>query len=194
MNKIFKKIKRILKPKPFYMKDNKKYKNFNIGNYTYGRPNIIGYDGRATFRVGKFSSLAMNTTIYLGVEHQTKWLTTYPFVEFPDLTKGKEINKTKGDVTIGNDVWIADGALILSGVTIGDGAVVGARAVVSKNIKPYEIVAGNPARHIRFRFDEETIKELLEIKWWDWDIEKIKDNFDLILNDDISKFIEKHNL
>ncbi len=192
MNKLLKKIKRVIKPKPFYMKDNKKYKSFDIGEYTYGRPKVLGFDGRHTLSVGRFSSLASNITIYLGVEHQTRWVSMYPFLEFPELIKGKEVNRSKGNVTIGNDVWIADDALILSGVTIGDGAVIGAKAVVAKDIKPYEIVAGNPAKHVRFRFSEEQIEKLLEIKWWNWDIDKVKSEIELILSDNIDNFIEKH--
>jgi len=189
---LLKKIKNYFKNKPFYMKDNKKYKNYTIGNHTYGRPKIIGYDGKYVLKVGSFCSIASNITIYLGVEHQTKWVTTYPFIEFSHLTKNKILNKSKGDVIIGNDVWIADGALILSGVTIGDGAVIGARAVVTKNVAPYEIVGGNPAQHIRFRFSPQQIESLLAIKWWTWDIEKIKENFDLILSPNIDDFIQKH--
>lgn len=164
-----------------------------IGEYTYGRPTVLGFNNTSTLHVGKFCSIASNVTIYLGVEHQTKWITTYPFVEFPDLIKNRPVNLSKGDVVIGNDVWIADGALILSGVTIGDGAVIGARSVVAKDIKPYEIVAGNPAKHIRFRFNPDQIGKLMAIKWWYWDIEKIKDNFDLILNNNIDLFIERHS-
>ena len=188
---MLKKIKRILKPKPFYMKDNKKYKHFEIGDYTYGKPNIQGYDGRATFKIGRFCSIASNVTIFLGIEHRTDWITTYPFVEFPECCKSG-VNKSKGDVTIGNDVWVGDGALILSGVSIGNGAVIGARAVVTKDVKPYEIVAGNPARHIRFRFDEETIAGLTKIRWWDWPIEKIKAESDTILSENTAEFITKN--
>ncbi len=183
-------LKRYIKEKkhPFYMNKNKKYKNYTIGDYTYGRPFVFGNE--ATLKIGKFCSISMNTTIYLGSEHHMDWITTYPF--FAKFEKaGFASNTTKGDVIIGNDVWIADGVLILSGVTIDDGAVIGARAVVTKDVKPYEIVAGNPARHIKYRFSEDQIEKLLEIKWWDWDIKKIEDNFDLLLNNDIDKFIEK---
>jgi acetyltransferase-like isoleucine patch superfamily enzyme len=188
---VFKKIKSYIKQKkyPFYMKDNKKYKRYNIGEYTYGRPKVFADD--ANLKIGKFCSIAMNVTIYLGSEHQMNWVTTYPF--FAKFKEAKHTgNTTKGDVNIGNDVWIADGAIILSGVTIGDGAVIGARAVVSKDVKPYEIVAGNPARHIRYRFDEDTRNKLLKIKWWNWDIEKIKSEFDLILSDNLEIFIQNH--
>lgn len=188
---MLKKIKEYIKAKkyPFYMKDNKKYKKHDIGEYTYGRPNVFGDD--AILKIGKFCSLAMNTTIYLGAEHQTKWVTTYPFfVKFKEASHTS--NTTKGNVIIGNDVWLADGVLILSGVTIGDGAVIAARSVVTKDVKPYEIVGGNPAKHIKFRFSESQINSLLEIKWWNWDIEKIKANFDLILSPNIDDFISKH--
>lgn len=188
---MLKKIKAYIKEKkyPFYMKDNKKYKKHNIGEYTYGRPNVFGDD--ASLKIGKFCSLAMNTTIYLGAEHQTKWVTTYPFfAKFNEASHTS--NTTKGDVIIGNDVWLADGVLVLSGVTIGDGAVIAARSVVTKDVKPYEIVGGNPAKHIKFRFNESQIDSLLKIKWWNWDIEKIKANFDLILSPNIDEFISKH--
>jgi len=188
---LLKKIKSYFKEKrkSYYTNKNKRYKKFKIGEYTYGKPKI--YSDPESIEIGKFCSLADGVTIYSGGEHNYNWVSTYNF--FPRLSN-KICSKSKGKVKIGNDVWIADGALILSGVTIEDGAVIGARAVVSKDVAPYEIVAGNPARHIRYRFDAETIQELSEIKWWDWDIEKIKDNFDLILSDDISKFIEKHKV
>jgi serine acetyltransferase len=98
--------------------------------------------------------------------------------------------KTKGDVIIGNDVWLGADSVILSGVTIGDGAAIGARAVVTGNIPPYAIVAGNPARIVKNRFDDETISRLLKIKWWEWEDAKIDKALPMLLNDDIRKFIE----
>jgi serine acetyltransferase len=97
--------------------------------------------------------------------------------------------KTKGDVLIGNDVWIATESIIMSGVNIGDGAVIGARAVVTKNVPPYTIVAGNPAVVVKQRFDDNTINQLLEIKWWNWDESRIKKALPLLLNNDIEKFL-----
>ena len=98
--------------------------------------------------------------------------------------------KTKGNVVIGNDVWIGTETIIMSGVIIGDGAVIGARAVVTKNVPPYTIVAGNPAKVVKRRFDDETIQRLLDVKWWSWSDLKIKEALPLLLNDEIDKFLK----
>lgn len=173
--------------KPYYTNKNKKYKKYNIGNYTYGKPKI--YAESSLFSLGKFCSIADGVTIYAGGEHNYNWISTYNFY---NKFGTKSCTTSKGKVIIGNDVWLADGVLVLSGVTIGDGAVVAARSVVTKDVKPYEIVGGNPAKHIKFRFTEEQINALLKIKWWDWNIEKIKSNFELILSPNIDEFILKH--
>lgn len=148
---MFSKIKQLIKEKkyPFYMCENKKYKRYDIGQYTYGRPKVFGDE--ANLKIGKFCSIAMGTTIYLGAEHHMDWITTYPFFAKFDEAKHTS-NTTKGNVIIGNDVWIADGALILSGVTIGDGAVIGARSVVTKNVAPYEIVGGKSCKAYTISF------------------------------------------
>lgn len=186
---MLKKIKRYLKEKrkPYYMQDNKKYKKYKIGSYTYGKPKIYAHEN--SVEIGAYCSIADGVTIYSGAEHHHEWVSSY---NFSAKFKCKNCETTKGNVIIGNDVWIADGVLILSGVKIGDGAVIAARAVVTKDIKPYEIVGGNPAKHIKFRFKEEQIKKLLSIQWWNWPIEKIENNFDLILNNNIDVFISKH--
>jgi len=99
---------------------------------------------------------------------------------------------TKGDIIIGNDVWIGMNATILSGVTIGDGAVIGANSLVTKDVELYMIVGGNPAIPIRKRFDQQTIDRLLRIKWWDWDIEKIKRDVSDLLFDQAEQFLDKN--
>jgi acetyltransferase-like isoleucine patch superfamily enzyme len=148
-------------------------------------------------RYRKFCSIANGVTIELGGIHRSDLVTTYPFKAFPDSwrrakdLKSEEVDAiSKGDVIIGNDVWIGHEAVILSGARIGDGAVIGAGAVVTKDVEPYSIVAGNPARLIRKRFDDETIRKLLEIKWWDWPVEKINENLQIICSTDISRMLQ----
>lgn len=157
-----------------------------IGDFSYGCPKILHWGEPARLRIGKFCSIAGEVKIFLGGNHRTDWITTYPF-SGPKLSKvwlkGKHIEghpATKGNVVIGNDVWVGYGAIILSGVKIGDGAVIGAEAVVAKDVRPYAIVAGNPAREIKRRFDDETIDQLLEKKWWDWPVDKIKKNISIL--------------
>lgn len=171
-------------------------KEYEIGAFTYGTPRLFGQAPGRKLTIGKFCSIAQDVTIGLGGEHRTDRITTYQFVAFPrdwPETEHLPIEEvyafSKGDVIIGNDVWIGYGATILSGVKIGDGAVIAARAVITKDVEPYAIVAGNPARLVRKRFDEETISQLLEARWWDWPIEKIKANMTTILGTDMAKLL-----
>jgi acetyltransferase-like isoleucine patch superfamily enzyme len=181
----------------FYINDDPKYSEYSIGDFScggeYGR--VLKFDASATLKIGKFCSIGRDITIVTGGEHRTDLITTYEF-RFPPFRHARTRlrSRTKGDVIIGNDVWIATGATILSGVKIGDGAVIGACSVVTKDVEPYSIVAGNPARLIRMRFDEETIDSLLKIKWWDWDIERIKLNMPLLLSENINEFIKKNRV
>ena len=179
-----------------YTKDVLKEDSFEIGEYTYGLPTVFAHPGRR-LRIGKFCSIAQGVTVLLGGNHWIDRVTTYQFVAFPkDWPEAKFLDVeevygiSKGDVVIGNDVWIGYGAIILSGVTIGDGAVIGAEAVVSSDVDPYSIVAGNPARLVRKRFDDDTIRKLLEISWWDWPIDKIKRNLQVICSTDVSKMLQ----
>ena len=129
--------------------------------------------------IGKFCSIACGAKfLFNSANHKMASLSTYTFPLFFEEWGLEKENVAqawdqKGDIIIGNDVWIGYEAVILSGVTIGDGAVIGCRAVVTKDVPPYTIVGGVPAKPIRKRFDEETIKELQKIKWWDWPEEKI---------------------
>jgi hypothetical protein len=115
-----------------------------------------------------------------------------PFPAFPEKwpkAHGIEgVPVGNGDVVIGNDVWIGSGATIMSGVTVADGAVVGTDSCVTRDVRPYAIVGGNPAREIRLRFDEGTIERLLALRWWDWSDERIAANADLFSSNDIEGF------
>jgi acetyltransferase-like isoleucine patch superfamily enzyme len=175
------------------MNKNKLYSQYDIGDWTYGDPLIVSFGEMAKLKIGRFCSIADGAVILLGGEHRIDWITTYPFnVFFPWGKSYKGHPKTKGDVVIGNDVWIGREALILSGVKIGNGAVVGARSVVTKDIKPYSIVAGNPAKHIKYRFEESIIPELIDIAWWDWPISKIEKSLPLLLSGKVLEFIDNY--
>lgn len=176
-----------------FTKDILRREDCDIDNYTYGQPMVIGHPG-IKLRIGKFCSIARGVVIQLGGIHRTDLGTTYPFEAFVDIfpkaahSMAEDVGPiSKGDVTIGNDVWIGQGSMILSGVTVGDGVVIGAGAIVTRNIEPYSIVAGNPARLIRKRFDENTIKELLQIRWWDWPTEIINENLQIIYDGNVLK-------
>jgi len=167
-----------------------RYPQYEIGRGTYGKPRISSWGEEATLRIGAFCSIASGVNIYLGGEHRIDWVTTYPFnVLWEAANHIKGHPKTKGDVIIGNDVWIGAGAVILSGVTVEDGAVIGTNAVVAKDVPPYAIVAGNPARITKKRFDEETIHHLLEIRWWEWEDNRIEKFLPLLLDNNIEKFL-----
>ncbi len=171
-------------------------KNVNIGDYTYGIPKIYSWDNSTKLEIGKFCSIADNVKILMGGNHRTDWISTYPFsVLNENFQEGKNIlghPTTKGDVKIGNDVWIGNDVIILSGVTIGDGAVIGAGSIITKSIKPYNIVAGNPAIVIKQRFSDEIISDLLAIQWWNWPINKINENIHLICSENIENFIKNN--
>ena len=170
---------------------NELYPQYKIGRDTYGDLTVHSWGESATLKIGAFTSIAHGVQVFLGGEHRTDWVTTFPFSALWEGAKNISGHpKTKGDVKIGNDVWIARESVIMSGVTIGDGAVIGARAVVTKNVAPYTIVAGNPATVVKQRFDDKTIKQLLKIKWWEWTDSEITKAFPHLLNNDISNFIQ----
>ena len=182
-----------LDPDPFFMSQDKCYASYQIGAWTYGKPKVISWGEGAGLQIGKFCSIAEGVTILLGGEHRTDWVTTYPFNVI--FEEGKSFDghpRTKGDVSIGNDVWIGSEAFILSGVTIGDGAVIAARSVVTRDVPPYSIVAGNPARQVRLRFSETVIDALQRIRWWDWPISEITTALPLLLSSDIEAFVAKY--
>jgi acetyltransferase-like isoleucine patch superfamily enzyme len=165
-----------------------------VGRYTYfggdQQPRLAFQEADIT--IGSFCSISMNVVIFGGGNHRTDWVTSYPFPSFPwgvDALLGQD-SYTNGPVIIGNDVWIGDGAVILSGVTVGDGAVIAASSVVSKDVRPYAIVAGNPAREVKRRFDDDVVEALLKIRWWDWDDEKIRRYAPMLCSQDVRGFIK----
>ena len=164
-------------------------RDFQKNNVLYHYP--INHD---RLIIGKFCSIACGAKfIFTSANHKLGSLSTYPFPLFFEEWDLDRANVTdswdhKGDIVIGNDVWIGYEAVVMQGVTIGDGAIIGARAVVTKDIPPYTIVGGVPAKPIRKRFSDDIIARLLEIKWWDWSDEKIKENISAIQSGNI------HNL
>lgn len=167
---------------------------FSVGDHSYGRPKVRFPETGARLVIGRFCSIADKVEIFLGGNHRTDWATTFPFAAFPERwpgagALGDGYHRTRGDVTIGSDVWLASGATIMSGVTIGHGAVIGARAIVSRDVPPYAIVTGNPARLARRRFDEATVAALLETAWWDLPDAEIAPLTPLLSSDDVPALI-----
>ncbi|WP_431311077.1 CatB-related O-acetyltransferase [Methylobacterium nigriterrae] len=144
---------------------------FSIGAYSYGRPKVRFPESGRSLTIGRYCSIADKVEILLGGDHRLDWASTYPFAAMRGLWRGAEApddyHASRGDVIIGNDVWLGSGCMILSGVTVGHGAVVAARAVVARDVPPYAVVAGNPARVVRHRFAPEMVAALVETAWWD---------------------------
>ena len=175
-----------------FTRDHPRYAKYQIGEYTYGFPEVFDWNEGTTLKIGKFCSIAKGVKIYLGGNHRIDWITTYPFGAFFEEAKNIQGHPTsKGDVIIENDVWIGGDAIILSGVKLSNGSVVGAGAVVTKSVPPYAVVVGNPGKIIKFRFEPKIIEELERICWWDWELEKIKLLLPYLLSNDISTFLRR---
>ena len=171
-----------------------KSKSYSVGDYTYGTPKIVSWDEDSVLRIGKFCSIASRVTVLLGGHHNYEYVTTYPFSFFintwPEAKSGNCDPPWRGDVIIGNDVWIGYGATIIPGIEISDGVVVGAKSVVTSDVEPYTVVAGNPARVVRQRFDSDIVSQLLEIKWWDWPYERIAKAIPLMQSERLDLFLD----
>jgi acetyltransferase-like isoleucine patch superfamily enzyme len=145
----------------------------SVGSHTYGHNNInIYYWGENTWLdIGDYCSISGNVNVYLGGNHRIDWATTYPFGHvLKNKFKTYDGNghpSTKGNVKIGNDVWIGTDVTIMSGITIGDGACIACNSVITKDVLPYTVVGGNPAKLIKYRFDTDIINNLLKYKWWE---------------------------
>jgi acetyltransferase-like isoleucine patch superfamily enzyme len=166
-----------------------------MGRASYGNPKIPTFPGdTAHVRIGSFVSIALDVVLMDGGNHRTDWVTVFPLRGSLGLPGAFEDGHpaSKGDIQIGNDVWIGRGAHVLSGVTVGDGAVIAAYSVVTKDVRPYAIVAGNPAREIRRRFTDGQIESLLAIAWWNWPTDKILEHVSDLSSPDIDAFIVRH--
>lgn len=188
-------------PHTIFLKNFIDHPRIQIGDYTYlndfrlpvddVRKLLIPYlhpKAPEKLVIGKFGQIAHGVQIITSsANHQMDGFSTYPFNAFGEPWSSCYESKwpNKGDTMIGNDVWIGHQAAIMPAVSIGDGAIIGARSVVTKDVPSYSIVAGNPAKIIRFRFDDKTIASLLEIRWWDWPIELINRNIAAIVGGDI---------
>ena len=172
--------------------------NLFVEEYTYGDEHITIHFPNPKYKItiGNFCSIGQNCNIYLEASHRTDWITTYPFGTIFQNIFGKYVPngvpdhmKCNGDVVIGNDVWIGKNVTIMSGVTIGDGAVIALNSHVVKDVEPYSIVGGNPAKLIKYRFSLKQIKKLLQIKWWSWDVKKINEYSEILSSTRIDDFI-----
>ena len=184
-----------------FLKNIIKNPNIIVGDYTYydDFEDVHNFEKNVKYHfdfigdkliIGKFCMIASGATFVMnGGNHLTESISTYPFAIFGGGWEGAMDGKaypTKGDTIIGNDVWIGYNSTIMPGVNVGDGSIIAANAVVSKDVAPYSIVAGNPAREIKKRFSEERIKELLELKWWEWEIDKITENVAVLTGKDFN--------
>jgi len=165
------------------------YVAINRGNLiSASRIGLATYTGHNTTikntQIGKFCCLSWNLSLG-GKNHNYRAVTSYPEYHFNRIINGRSeiIISNLPDTVIGNDVWIGSNANVLRGVVVGDGAVIGASAIVTRNVPPYAIVAGNPARIIKYRFDDNIICELLELKWWDFDLKDIKEMRNFLENE-----------
>nr|WP_049962414.1 CatB-related O-acetyltransferase [Oribacterium sp. FC2011] len=161
----------------------RKRTDVSIGDYTYGCPFVRTGGGIAKLTIGKFCAIARDVSIQLVSDHHLDWISAYglgSIIHGLSTRCTKDDLVYKGDVEIGNDVWIGERVIILPGVKIGDGAAIAAGSIVTKDVMPYTLVGGVPAKRIKDRFDKDSVAKLLEIQWWNWDADRIIQAKDLI--------------
>ena len=206
MKKIFNYFRSTKKYKNYFLKDNlvKEIETglATIGKWSYGNPKIFRWDWSSKLIIGNFCSLGPDINIYMGGEHRVDWITTsqLPSTQFSDVFYNakdiKNFSVSNGDIKIGHDVWIGGGVTILSGVTIGTGSVIAAGSIVVNDVEPFTISGGNPNKEIKKRFDDKTIKKLLDSKWWNLSDKNINKISRLLCSSDSNSFfkeIEKLN-
>ncbi|WP_417856823.1 CatB-related O-acetyltransferase [Xanthomarina gelatinilytica] len=188
-----------------FLKNIVKNPNIIVGDYTYydDFENVENFEKNVKYHfdfvddkliIGKFCMIASDVKFIMnGANHLTAAMSTYPFAIFGNgwesAMEGKSYPQ-KGDINIGNDVWIGFNSTIMAGVGIGDGAIIATNSTVTKDVEPYTIVGGNPAKNIRKRFSEDVIAKLLELQWWHWDIEKITMNIQNLTDNNIEKLMK----
>ena len=178
--------------------------NIIVGDYTYydDFEDVANFEKNVKYHfdfindkliIGKFCMIASDVKFIMnGANHLSNAISAYPFAVFGNGWENAMDGKSypnKGDITIGNDVWIGYNATIMAGVTIGDGAIIATNATVVKDVAPYSIVGGNPAIEIKKRFSDEKIKQLLELQWWNWDIDKITQNIQNLTSTEIDNLV-----
>ncbi|WBX71087.1 CatB-related O-acetyltransferase [Tenacibaculum retecalamus] len=185
-----------------FLKNIIKNPNIIVGDYTYydDFENVENFEKNVKYHfdftgdkliIGKFCMIASDVKFIMnGANHLTDSISTYPFAIFGNGWENAMEGKTypqKGNINIGNDVWIGYNATIMAGVTIGDGAIIATNATVVKDVAPYTIVGGNPAKEIKKRFSDEKIAQLLTLEWWNWDIERITKNVKNLTDCEVNK-------
>ena len=177
--------------------------NISVGRYSYysGYYHGHGFDDCARFlspdegvdklTIGSFCSIGSGAAFIMAGNqgHRSDWISTFPFFwmpEVPAFAGAQNGYRPAGDTVIGNDVWIGSEAIIMPGITIGDGAVIGTRSLVTRDVAPYAIVGGNPARVIRKRFDDSLVALLLEMTWWDWSDDQLQDAMPILTGGDVA--------
>ena len=178
--------------------------NLVVGKYSYYSGYYHGHSfedcaryllpdkGADRLVIGSFCSIGSGAAFIMAGNqgHRNEWISTFPFFFMPEVPEFENAGNgylPAGDTVIGNDVWIGSEAIIMPGITVGDGAVIGTRALVTKNVEPYAIVGGNPAKTIRKRFDDDSIAMLLEMKWWDWPAEQLKAAMPLMTSGNVAE-------
>ena len=170
----------------------------DLGTYFDRNVNIISWSDQFHVHLGKYNSIGRDCNFFLHANHRADWITTSSQLWGPVTPEVADLHMSmghpicKGNITVQNDVWIGAKSTIMSGVTIHNGAIIAAGSTVTKDVPPYAIVAGNPGKIVKFRFTEDQIQDLLEIAWWNWEENRIREEAMTLWSGDIEDFIKKH--